>query len=97
MITKETERAKEKKDKQNNNKKKHRKGAHRRSKYPLRGSKRVSNDVLMLSSSKTLRLRYPHHLMLARYRDLVLWCCRPFADYNAKASACSLLSKYRPL
>ena len=50
----------------------HRKRAHRRSKYPLRGSRRLSNDVLMLSCSKTLRLRYPHHLMLARYRDPVL-------------------------
>ena len=72
MIMKETERAKEKKEKQNNNEKKHRKGAHRRSKYSLRGSRRLSNDVLMLSCSKTLRLRYSHHLMLARYRDLVL-------------------------
>ena len=39
---------------------------------PLRGSKRVSTDVLMLSCSKTLRPTYPHHPMLARYRDLVL-------------------------
>ena len=48
---------------------------------PLRGYRRFPNAVLMLSCSQTLRLTYSHHLMLARYRDLVLRCCHPSADY----------------